>query len=243
MKRLSQIGKFALKTVAILLGVLALCYVLSLLPVVQKYTTRFAAQQLSRVIGLNVSVESIRITSYNTIGLYDVSVTNAANDTIVQAEKAGAQLVLVDFKSLQIELNAISLQKATIRAVKGTDSLWNFNNLLTTLFTDTVSSGWKVAIDEIDIENSKLVLIDNTVPKNTAYGIDFNNLAIENFQCRIDSLHMIDNGIEFSLSTLAGTEQSGFELQQLQTQVHIDNKTIDLQNVDLQTNNSQLQLK
>lgn len=217
---------------------------LSLLPVVQKHSIRFVTQQLSRVIGLDVSVSAIRISSYNTIDLLDVSVTNAANDTILRADKAGAQLTVIDFKSLQIALNAIKLKNATIRAVKETDSLWNFNNLLTTLFSDTTSKGWKVAIEQIDIQNSKLVLLNKTNPQSQKFGIDFNNLAIENFNCNISSLRMLkEGGVEFSLNNLQGSEQSGFELKKLQSQVHLNGTKIDLQNVDLQVNNSNLQLQ
>ena len=244
MRKLSQIAKILLKTLAILLGAIGLCYALSLLPVVQKHATTFVAQQLSRIIGLNVSVDAIRISSYNTISLHNVQITNAANDTIVQAKKAGAQLIVIDFKNLQIALNAIKLQNATIRAVKEQDSLWNFNNLLTTLFTDTVSKGWKVAIEEISIENSKLVLLDKTAPPTLSYGIDFKNLMVENFNCNISSLRMLkEGGVEFSLNSISGTEQSGFELKHLQSNVHLDGSKIDLQNVDLQTNNSQIALQ
>lgn len=244
MKNLSQLGKIILKTIAILLGVAGLCYALSLLPVVQRHATTFVSQQLSRVIGLNVSVSAIRISSYNTISLHNVQITNDAHDTIVQAQKAGAQLTVIDFKNLQIALNAIKLHGATIRAVKEQDGLWNFNNLLTTLFADTVSKGWKVAIEEIVIENSTLMLRNKTASPSLTYGIDFNNLTLENFNCDISSLRMLkEGGVEFSLNSISGTEQSGFELKHLQSNVHLDGKTIDLQNVDLQTNNSHIVLQ
>ncbi len=244
MKRLRQIATNLLKNLANLLGVLGLCYVVSLLPVVQQHATSFVAQQLSRVIGLNVSVDAIRISSYNTISLHDVQVTNEANDTILQAQKAGTQLTVIDFRNLQIALNAITLQDATIRAVKEQDSVWNFNNLLETLFADTVSKGWKVAIEDISIENSTLVLRNKTAPLSQSYGIDFKNLRLDNFNCDISSLQMLkDGGVEFSLNSISGVEQSGFELKQLQTQVHLSGTKIDLQNVDLQTNNSQIVLQ
>jgi hypothetical protein len=127
--------------------------------------------------------------------------------------------------------------------VKETDGLWNFNAMLTKLFSDTTSKGWKVAIEQIDIQNSKLVLLNKTKPASQNFGIDFNNLAIENFNCNITALHVLNGGgVEFSLNAMQGSEQSGFELKQLQSQVYIDKTKIDLQNIDLQTNNSSIQL-
>ncbi|MDR0940970.1 MAG: translocation/assembly module TamB, partial [Bacteroidales bacterium] len=127
------------------------------------------------------------------------------------------------------------------RAVKETDGLWNFNAMLTKLFSDTTSKGWKVAIEQIDIQNSKLILLNKTTSISQGFGVDFNNLAIDNFNCNISLLHTLKGGgVEFSLNSMQGLEQSGFELKQLQSQVYFDGTKIDLQNIDLQTNNSRV---
>lgn len=224
-------------------GLLALLYVLSLLPVVQKFTIQFVTKQVSNVIGLNVSASAIRLSVHNAISLHDVNVTNATNDTILRAEKVGAQLTVIDFNSLQITLNAIKLKNATVRAVKESNGLWNFDNLLTKLFSDTTSKGWTVAIETIEVQNSTLILENKTKEKSQDFGIDFNNLAIENFSCKINALQMLkEGGVEFAINTLQGREQSGFEIKKLQSQVHLDATKIDLQNLELQTNKSDISL-
>ncbi|MDR2962094.1 MAG: translocation/assembly module TamB domain-containing protein [Bacteroidales bacterium] len=244
MKHLRHILRIIAKTIAILLAFVALCYALSLLPAVQQRATRFVSRQLSTVLGLNVSIDAIRISSYNTISLIDAHITNSEHDTIIQAKKIAAKLHVIDFKDLQVELSAIKLKQATIRAVKEQDSVWNFDAMLVKLFSDTTESkGWKVAIEDISVEDSKLILINRTAPHSTEAGIDFNNLKISDFNCDVTALRMPpDGGVALQINSMSGVEQSGFELKQLQTSVVLTSSHIDLQNLHLQTNNSDIVL-
>ncbi len=105
-----------------------------------------------------------------------------------------------------------------------------------------VSSVWKIGVTKINFDNNDLNYNDNTQPR-AKKGMDYNHLHIQHLQVLADSLYATASGYKANIRQVAFNEQSGFNLQKLQTNFSYNDTSLLLQNLLVQTDNTLLRNK
>ena len=103
-------------------------------------------------------------------------------------------------------------------------------------------AGWKIIANSIGLANNAIQFDNDNAPRQKE-GMDYAHLKVNKLMLKTDDFIFSDDSIAGKIKTASFTEQSGFVLQQLQTDFLYGNKNAYLQNLYLKTPGTELQRK
>ena len=219
---------------------IGLLYGCTQLPFVQKKITHYISEKISKSIGLQASVSHISYWYWNKLVLSDLKICNAANDTIIFSPKVTVKIQTFNRKSSHIQLKGIKIQNAYIHLEKNKQGIWNIDALFKKFDTKSDSKPWTIGITDIEIVSSKFKLKNLLFPQNQEYGINFDNMYLENIFAHIYNFETDGNSFKASLNRVSAKEKSGFNLQYLQTDVQINDTLLKCKDVLIFTPKSKI---
>lgn len=103
-------------------------------------------------------------------------------------------------------------------------------------------AGWKLYIDEIDIQNNTFGFDNETQPR-LKNAVDYAHLLVDSFNLQATDIILKEDTIAGNISRASFKEQSGFVLDQLQTSFIYTDREASLENLYLKTPRTELRRK
>lgn len=181
MNKLKSFIKKALKAVlwvaVIIMTIFILVAALIQIPLIQKRIVRFATSFVSNKTHTHVEIKNISISFPKSVVIEGLFLDDLYKDTLLYAGRAKINIALYDLFSSRISVSSFALEDATLHLSRtGTDSLFNFNFLITA-FADTTppttvkppsASKWTFSIDKVTLKNIRFNYVDESGGLNIA---------------------------------------------------------------------------
>ncbi|WP_165870345.1 translocation/assembly module TamB domain-containing protein [Albibacterium bauzanense] len=183
-------------------------------------------------------------------GLPSLKLGNAelTNINIVYEDEASAMDARVKFNYLTVDFKNLDLRKEVIEinkiVLKDSESNLVFNKPSSdqSSQSDTTqesSVNWIVTAATIDLKNNKVKYDDNTSPK-IAKGLDYAHINLSELDADLTEFYFSMDSIQGKLGRLNLKDQSGLEVNRLETEFTYTNTGILLKDLFLQTPNTLL---
>ena len=184
------------------------------------------------------------------VGLPDLKLGNAelSNINIVYEDEASAMNAQVKFNYLAVDFKNLDLRKEIIEInkinLKDSESKLVFEKPASNTTTEADTSqeqsmNWIVSAGAINLENTNVKYDDNASPKINK-GLDYAHLDLSNLNLNLKELYFSMDSIQGNLEGLNFKDQSGLEINKLETKFTYTNSRILLNDLLLQTPNTLL---
>lgn len=242
MNALRYIRKILLRTLAILIAIVLLAIGAFYTPWVQAKAKVILCQIIGNQIGMQVNFESIGIGFDKSIYLHHIVITNAANDTVVQARFGKTQLQAINIAEKYIEFSYIRIYKADASLLLLENGDWNFHDFISVLTEEDTedSTRWTIVCHNIEFAKTNVRIQNFHATDSFPTGIDYNHLELSDLHLTIDNFAKDTHGVSAHISKLSCKEKSGFVLQHFQADAFINSHTIDCSYITIFTEHSKI---
>ncbi|WP_246163304.1 translocation/assembly module TamB domain-containing protein [Sphingobacterium humi] len=210
---------------------------------VQTFVTKKVANYLSKELKASVSIEHVYFRPFSDLRLEGFSLADPKGQTIVSAEAVQANLMLRHILENKIVLEEITLQKAYVDFQVYKDSS-NFKFLIDYFNPKKKEEGKKKKPMQLKLHNLNLVdnhiKIKNHTQRHHQRGVDFSDIELQDLQLQLAHIEQDSSSFKTQIKKLSLREKSGFEIKKLVAQAAISNTFMEFDDLDLQTNRSQV---
>ena len=226
-------------------SIVALAYVLLLLPSVQERLCREGEKALSEFLNTEVNIGSVSVSPFNQLELKEVLVHDQQGDSLLTIDKLGAGISLKDL----VADNHIVVTYAEIIGLEGhvtrpdKDSPTNMQFIIDAFKPkdDQPPKPFDVQVKTVVMRSSALTYDVLDQPRRPGR-FDVNHLAVSNLRADLSLPRLKNNDFDIKVKRLSFDEQSGFSLKRLSTDVHITDNALDVQNIKLRLPSSDIAL-
>ncbi len=224
--------KRSLKYLIIVFGVILLLptvlYLLLKTAEVQTFLAKRITKHFSNEIKSTLSVGSIEYKFFNKLDVNDVLIKDKNNDTLFYSKEIKIGIRRMDFTNKSFRFGKVVLIKPVIALV--TDSSGSMNltwylNLIKNPDDTVKTSGSKISVDQIEINNARFSLINRTSLKGDTK-IDFNDLKLSEVNGIIEELKVLDDSTSFNIYNLGFKESSGFSVRKMGSSIVLAKQNI-----------------
>ena len=193
---------------------------------------------VEKAVGAEASLPDFRL------GKADLKNINVVYEDEASAMNAQVKFshLAVDFKNLDLRNEKIDINKILL---EDSDSQIAFGKTAadqSTTAPDTStdqSMNWIVSASNIDLKNTKVKFDDNTAPK-LKKGLDYAHMNLTDLDVDLEELYFSMDSIKGNIEKLNFKEQSGMEINKLETKFTYTNTGVLLKDLFLQTPNTLL---
>lgn len=219
-------------------------------PIIQKFAVRFAGGYLSEKTGADIKVGRLAVTPDFRVLIDDVMVKDLKSNNLVALGSLRAKIFMVDLLEGEIHLGNVELRdvEANLITYAGEDKM-NFAFLVDAFASDTEkekdSNPVPIIIDRIMLKDVDFVMWNQNranPSKTERHLMDYSHMAITDINLKANDFYMFGDSIHARIASLSGTELSGFEVKNLETDATVCPKGVFLQGLLMETNNSNLDL-
>lgn len=209
----------------------------------QTYLAKIATTYLSNELNAKVSIEKVDILFFDRIELVNIYVGDQQNKPLASLNSIIVTISLLDISNQDFILEKVNLNQGLIKINRDAKE-GNYNYAF---LEDYFSSGKKTKEPSpfsFKINQIKLTKIDfyydDFRKKSILEGIDWNHLAIKELNLSASDFFVNLETFKANINHLELRDKSGFTINQLATQLKIDKNGIQLKDLDLCTNQSEL---
>lgn len=233
----------------LLLGLVlpALLYVTLTLPPVQNRLRGTAEDQLTKLLGVEVSIGRLDFSPFNRLTLHDVALVGEGCDTIATIGRLGAGInltqLVVNEKIVVTFAEIIRLNGHIRRATP--DAPLNIQPIIDALSpkdSNKPPTQFDFKVCTVIIRQSALTYDVLSEPAPEEGRFDVNHVAISNLRADIALPRMANDDFSFDISQLAFAERSGLRLKSLRGNYHVTATALTAQKPVLEVNDSKLLL-
>lgn len=185
-------------------------------------------------------VESVNYRFFNKVVLKNVFIEDQQEDSLLFAKELIANLRSIDSKKREIDFNNINLLNARFYLNK-TDSLApvNLKFIIDAIKRDSTNTKprWEINFRNIELHQT-VFRYRNYKEINRSNSIDFSNLICYIDDLDIRNLTVKNKVVNFYIKNLKFTEQSGFKVYNLKTNMSIGKQHMLFKNIKIRTPNS-----
>lgn len=199
---------------------------------VQTYVLKRITKHFSSEIKSTISVGSIEYKFFNKLSLRNILIKDKNNDTLIYARELTAGIRGLNFKNKSFRLGKVSLKDPVVAFITDSAGQMNLTWYLDLLkkegdTTQNNGQGAAISIDQIDLDNARFSLINQTGDSGQAK-MDFNHLRLSGLNGTMTDLRISNDTTSFNLFNLAFRESSGFNVQRLSGQISLSGQDIHL---------------
>lgn len=192
-------------------------------------------------------IGNIRISWWDALTLENLQIYDHRDSLMIGAEKAYADFALLSLiPPGDPTIDAVRLEKAELNLITHSgDSLININRWvkeLTQVFGSTKqsTSATRFFISSIELRQSVFALLDLRTDPITE-GFDYTRLEFKEVTANADKFSFVGSKLGLDIKLLSGIEgNSGLKIQDLKTNLTYDPKYLELANLNLKTDKSQI---
>lgn len=240
LKRIAKILKW---TAVSLCGLMLLLYGIIHLTWVQDKMKSMLVEKLSDMTHMQISVGTLYPIFWEGVALQDVCVVDEKNDTVLNAKGVLVTVERLNLDSSLVELDKVFLHKPDIRVGYDSSGILNISPLLNAFKSSDTTSNFRLLVNEISVRDARFSYKDMTEDQSINNGMNFSNIAVTDMYMQAHLFSMDDAVYRLSIDKLSGKEQSGFQLQYLQTDAMVCDTLIQCGNVSIYTPDTKLSAK
>ncbi len=207
---------------------------------VQTYITQQIAQTVSENLNAKFKVESVNYRFFNKIVLHNVYVEDQNQDSLLFANELITHLRKIDRKNRIVDINNINLVNARFYLNKP-DSLQpvNLKFIVDEIKRDSTNTKprWEINFRNIEMHQS-IFRFRNYKDLSKPYGVDFSNLICYIDDLEVKNLKVKDQVAHFYIKKLKFTEQTGFQVYSIKTNMSVGKQHMLFKNVKIRTPHS-----
>ena len=242
-----KVVKFVLRACGIILEfTLVLCLVTAFLIRTSFFQT-FLAQQVAAFFSSEwktaLSIEKVDINLFDRVYLEGVNLQDQKKRNLLQV--ASLEVGIKEFSSDHLVLEEIVLNDGSVWVcAEKPDGRMNFD-FISTYFasedTSTSSSPFAVNVNNLRLNNTSLRYDDFRVTPSS-FGFDPNHVNIEGLDLSVSKMVYDGSNVAFHLDRFKLKDRSGVEIKQLRAKFSMDSTGLNLSEVSLNLNRTQLRL-
>ena len=226
-------------------SIVALAYLLLLLPPVQERLCREGEKALSEFLNTEVKIGSVSIFPFNQLELNDVLVNDQQGDSLLMIGKLGAGInlkdLVVDNRIVVTYGEIIGLDAHVTRPDK--DSPTNVQFIIDAFKPkdDKPPKPFDVQVKTVVVRQSSLTYDVLDQPHKLGR-LDPNHLAVTNLRADLTLPQLKNNDFDIRVKRLSFDERSGLSLKRLSTDVHITDNSLDVKDIKVKLPASDIRL-
>lgn len=197
---------------------------------------------MSEELDNEIKIKRLSVDFFNSVSLYDVFLSDQANDTLLSLEEAKVSLGVLSFKT-----NYLSLDLELIKPVfnlyrKPKDSTFNHQFIIDYFSSDSskTSAQWSLDIDEISIQKGQFSFHDYHQEDVQERKVNYSHIDLTDLMLEANDAQVVGSNVYASIQQLSFHEANGFSLQKLSTDLSVENELLDFQNTVIQTAETEL---
>jgi hypothetical protein len=213
---------------------------------VQTWAAKKATTYLSKELNTKVDIKSLYVKPFSSVVLEGFYILDKQQDTLLNSPKLAVELsgfsVFNSIKKKRIDFASIKLDNGSFYLKKLKDSTTNlkfiidyFNSADTT--KKTKSQPWTLTFEKIAVNNFHFKY-KNTLVNNHLKGVNFNDIDVNHFSTIVRDMDLRNHLFKARIGGLTMREKSGFFVRNLNANATIDTNQVLLQNLNIQTANS-----
>ncbi len=141
----------------------------------------------------------------------------------------------INLQSLFVQLKDIGLKNSSATIVMGkTEQAKAVKKVVANETAKQLSNPWKIELGKVDFANNEIRFDDNNKPKEKS-GMDFMHMHVQTLTVQADSLTFSPTSYKGNIARISFKEQSGFDLQKLQTRFAYSDSAAHLEKLLIQT--------
>ena len=209
----------------------------------QTYLAKVATTYLSNELDAKMSIDKVDILFFDRVELVNVYVGDQQNQTLASLQSIIININLLDIAKQEFGINNVKLSKGQIKINRSAkDGKYNYA-FLEEYFGSSKKTPeptpFSLKMDHIQLTQIDFEY-DDFRKARSKDGIDWDHLAIKNLTLSASDFFVNLDTFQANINELKLKEKSGFTINQLAGQLTIDKKGIQLKDLDLCTNESEL---
>ncbi len=212
---------------------------------VQTWAAKKATAYLSKELHTTVNIKSLYIKPFSSVVLEGLYILDKQQDTLLNTPKLAVELsgfsIFNSIKQKKINFASIQLDNGTFYLKKLKDSTTNLKFVLDYFnsgdTTKTKSKPWTLTFEKIAVNNFHFKY-KNSLRNELVKGVNFNDIDVRNFSTVIRNMDLQNHLFKARVGGLTLKEKSGFFVKNFNSNATIDTNQILLQNLNIQTANS-----
>jgi hypothetical protein len=224
--------------VTIIILLLIVCYIGFRSSKVQSFVSQKAANYLSKKLNTTITIKGVDFRPIKTLILEELYIEDQFGDTLLYTERFNLDISSYNVPNTTISFGLIGLQNATVHLKRfESDSLMNFAFLIDAFKSEkptTAKTLWEVEIGRLNLKNTTFKY-DNQLKDSIYDGIDYNHIAISDFNLAAKDIYFLKDSILGEIRFLNLKEKSGFELTNLKTVFDVDSKKAEFSELLIET--------
>lgn len=210
---------------------------------VQTYFAKKTATYLANELQTTISLDGLYFDPFSSLVLNGLYVTDLDGDTLLYANKLTASLDLWKLHERQIIIKKLAIADSQF-FVKRDSNRTNLSFLIDyfrpSSTTRTPGRRIKFDIRTVTVSNSSLGYKRMGMPSAHS-GIDFNDIRLTELNGDFTDIDFANHLFKSTIKNLQFQERSGFRVRKMNTLALVDTNSIELRELYLETNRSQLQ--
>lgn len=215
---------------------------------VQTWLAGHFAERLSRNIGAEVSLERLELSPFTNVDLHGLLIRDLDGDTLIAATQISLGIARIDLKNNDFEFSELRLKQVDLRLRQIDESGADNLGFIADYFSggdaerDTsISAGIQLVTGRVVLEDCSFSFRNPyAAPFGSEYTVNVDDVAVRAISGTFDQMHIEGDTVRFRSREFSFREKSGFGLKHLRGAVEINPKAIDIQDMELKTNRSEL---
>ncbi|TWR28474.1 translocation/assembly module TamB [Mucilaginibacter achroorhodeus] len=214
---------------------------------VQTWAAKKATKYLSKELNTTVDVKSLYIKPFSSVVLEGLYILDKQRDTLLSTPKLSVELkgfsIFNSIKRKKLHFESIQLDNGSFYLKKLKDSTTNLKFVIDYFnsgdTTKKKSQPWTLNFDKIAVYNFHF-RYKNYLRNEFVKGVNFNDVDVNHFSTTIHNMDLINHLFKARVTGMTLKEKSGFYVKNFNANATIDTNQILLQNLFIQTPNSNL---
>ena len=179
---------------------------------------------------------------FNRVVLKEVMLKDQYLDTLLYAPSLIATLKTFSPSAGRIELSRLKFKDATVRLSTDTTKTINLKFITQALKKppDSTKTKWKVAIHNIDFEQSRFKYENHFKPRDGKYGVNYTDMDFTGMDLHVRDLRVISDTIQFMIEHLSFTDKSGCVMRELSALMRLNKAFMKFSDLQIQLEDSEI---
>ena len=217
-------------------------------PIIQKFAIRIAGGIISSKTGVEIQIGQLYISPNFTIHINHFLIKDQKNNDLLSVKELKVRPMMEEIVHGNYEVARVELKDTDINLItyEGEESL-NLQFLLD-LFPASEKKDdtpFAMRLDRVLLKDLNFQFWDQNKydpEKSEKHLMDYSHLIVNNINLDAEDISMVGDSITATIHRLAASESCGFELKHLQSNLRFYSKALTLNDLTLETSNSDLHL-
>ncbi len=214
-------------------------YALLLIPYVQNKAGNFITGNLSKDLGVEVSIGRVHLYPFKKLIVDDFLIKDQSNDTLIYSKKISAHIDSIKMRNKTFYLGEVKASQLYTNFKLFKDSN-NFQFAIDSLnSTKKSTSVWKTKINQFSLQNSKIKVV-NQNHVNTPGKFNPKDIELTNVNLKVEAINLMKDSIAFQVKQLSLKDKCDFRIKSMESFVLLSKKNTRFKDLKIKSDYSSL---